>query len=59
MIIAGGMGAAAQQLFTQNEIEVIVGAEGKCDEIVDLYLKGELESTGSICREHQHEGHCH
>ncbi|NLM52416.1 MAG: dinitrogenase iron-molybdenum cofactor [Firmicutes bacterium] len=59
VIIAGGMGAAAQELFAQNNIEVIVGAEGECDEIVILYLKGEVKSTGSICREHQHEGHCH
>ncbi len=58
VIIAGGMGETAQQLFNENEIEVIVGAQGLCDNVVHNYLNGELQSTGSICREHQHEGHC-
>lgn len=57
-IIAGGMGARAQQLFAENDIDVIVGAEGDCDKVVSAYIKGELESTGSVCREHRHEGHC-
>ncbi|PQQ65341.1 NifB/NifX family molybdenum-iron cluster-binding protein [Acetivibrio saccincola] len=59
VVISGGMGETAQQLFAQNNIDVIVGAEGSCDDVVQQYLKGELKSTGSICREHQHEGHCH
>ena len=59
VIISGGMGETAQQLFAQNNIDVIVGAKGSCDDVVQQYLKGELKSTGSICREHQHEGHCH
>lgn len=57
-IIAGGMGAMAQQLFNENNIEVVVGAQGNCDDIASKYIKGELESTGSVCREHEHEGHC-
>lgn len=59
VIIAGGMGETAQMLFNENGIEVVVGAQGNCDEIVDKFLKGELKSTGSVCHEHQHEGHCH
>ncbi len=55
VIISGGMGETAQQLFAQNNIDVIVGAEGSCDDVVQQYLKGELKTTGSICREHQHE----
>lgn len=58
VIIAGGMGEAAQQLFNENGIEVVVGASGVCDDLLQRYIKGELKSTGSICREHQHEGHC-
>lgn len=58
VIIAGGMGEAAVDLFNGNGIEVIVGASGLCDDLVQQYIKGELKSTGSICREHQHEGHC-
>lgn len=58
LIIAGGMGETAQELFKQNGIEVIVGASGLCENIIEKYLKGELKSTGSVCTEHQHEGDC-
>jgi len=58
IIISGGMGGRAQELFNENGIEVIVGAEGLCDDIVDKYLKGALKSTGSVCAEHDHEDSC-
>ncbi|WP_035292883.1 NifB/NifX family molybdenum-iron cluster-binding protein [Clostridium sp. KNHs214] len=58
VIIAGGMGETAQELFKENNIEVVVGAQGICDEVIESYVKGELRSTGSVCREHEHEGHC-
>lgn len=57
-IIAGGMGETAQHLFNENEIEVIVGAQGLCDDVVQKYINDELKSTGSVCKEHEHEGHC-
>lgn len=58
LIIAGGMGKAAQDLFIENGIDVIVGAQGLADDAIDNYLSGNLVSSGSICTEHQHEGHC-
>lgn len=58
VIIAGGMGETAQELFNQNGIEVVVGAQGFSDDAVQKYINGELKSTGSVCREHEHEGHC-
>lgn len=58
VIIAGGMGETAQELFKERDIEVVVGASGLCDDLVAKYIKGELKSTGSVCTEHQHEGHC-
>jgi len=49
-IIAGGMGQRAQGLFTQNGIQVIVGAPtGTPEEIVAAYLDGTLESGQNIC----------
>jgi predicted Fe-Mo cluster-binding NifX family protein len=57
-IISGGMGETAQQLFTENGIKVVVGAEGESDAIVEKYLNGHLLSTESVCHEHQYEGHC-
>lgn len=58
VIIAGGMGEMAQQLFIENGIDVIVGARGNCDTAIEQFVKSELKSTGSVCKEHQHEGHC-
>ncbi|MDD2497730.1 MAG: NifB/NifX family molybdenum-iron cluster-binding protein [Desulfitobacteriaceae bacterium] len=59
LVIAGGMGATAQELFQSRGISVIVGAQGKIEDVLDKYLKGELVSSGSICEEHMHQGHCH
>lgn len=59
VVIAGGMGASAQNLFQERGISVIVGAAGKIEDVVDKYLKGNLFSTGSVCSEHVHAGHCH
>lgn len=58
VIIAGGMGGSAQQLFKENGIEIVVGATGNCDNIIKSYIEGELKSTGSVCNEHAHEGNC-
>lgn len=58
VIIAGGMGETAQDLFNENGIEVVVGVQGLSDDVVQKFVNGELKSTGSVCTEHQHEGHC-
>lgn len=59
VIISGGMGGAAVQIFNENNIEVVIGAKGEAITAVNSYLAGELESTGSICHEHQHAHECH
>ncbi len=58
VIISGGMGGAAVDIFNQNGIEVIIGASGSSEEAVKLYLAGKLQSTGSICHEHAHHDEC-
>jgi predicted Fe-Mo cluster-binding NifX family protein len=58
VIISGGMGGAAVQIFNDHNIEVVIGTQGYASDAVNKYLKGELESTGSICHEHEHEGDC-
>lgn len=50
VIIAGGMGASAQQIFNENGIEVVVGAEGISDDLVENFIKGNLKSTDSFCQ---------
>lgn len=50
LIIAGGMGARAQGLFAQNDINVVVGAPPAApDEIVKAYLCGTLQTGGNLC----------
>ena len=50
IIIAGGMGSRAQSLFTENQIEVIVGTDiADPESIVEAYLAGTLQTGGNIC----------
>lgn len=58
VIISGGMGGGAVDIFNQRNIEVIVGARGNARDAVEAYLKGSLKSTGTICHQHQHHGEC-
>lgn len=58
VIISGGMGGGAIDIFNEKDIEVIVGAEGKSETAVLAYLKGELKSTGSVCHDHAHHDEC-
>lgn len=59
VIISGGMGGGAVDIFNERNIEVIVGASGEAKDNVEKYLKGELKSTGSICHQHEHAHECH
>lgn len=50
VIIAGGMGQKARQLFSQNGIEVIIGiSEGKPEDLVKSYLEGKLDPGDNLC----------
>ena len=50
IIIAGGMGQRAQQLFEQNSIEVVIGApSGEPQELVSAYLEDSLVAGDNIC----------
>lgn len=50
VIIAGGMGMRAQQLFQQYGIQVIIGAPAEHPQTVILnWLKGELVTGGNLC----------
>ncbi|NQT21610.1 MAG: ATPase [Planctomycetes bacterium] len=50
VIIAGGMGSRAQNLFQQNGIDVIVGAPVEEPEaLVRMHLAGALESGDNVC----------
>ena len=50
LVIAGGMGQRAQQLFRQNNIDVIVSAmDNTPQELVKQYLNGQLQYGENIC----------
>jgi len=50
LIIAGGMGQRAQQLFAQNKIDVAVGAPvDSPEELVAAYFEGALQCGENIC----------
>ncbi len=58
VIIAGGMGGGAIEIFDEKGIEVVTGAKGSVKNAADAYLNGSLVSTGSVCHEHQHHDEC-
>jgi len=50
LVIAGGMGQRAQQIFEQAGIEVICGAPSESPAaVVDSYLKGDLATGDNAC----------
>jgi predicted Fe-Mo cluster-binding NifX family protein len=50
LVIAGGMGQRAQQLFAQNGVKVVVGAPAETPEaLVSGYLSGTLQCGGNTC----------
>lgn len=58
VLICGGIGGGAQTALTEAGIDLCAGAQGNVDEVVEAYLKGELESSGVNCDHHHHEeGH--
>jgi len=50
LVIAGGMGQRALQIFQSHGIQVLVGASPEAPErIVGEYLAGTLKSGGNVC----------
>ncbi len=58
VIISGGMGGGAIEIFNAKGIEVITGASGNAKDAATEYLKGTLKSTGVVCHDHLHHGDC-
>ena len=58
VVISGGMGGGAIDIFNAKNIEVIVGASGNAKAAAEAYLQGSLKSTGSVCHEHKHHDEC-
>jgi len=54
VMIAGGMGPRAIDFFNQFGIDVATGVQGKVKDIVEAYLKGEIQGIVA-CEHHDHE----
>lgn len=50
MIIAGGMGERARQLFAQQNIQVVIGAPAETPELLTKkYFAGTLQTGENVC----------
>jgi predicted Fe-Mo cluster-binding NifX family protein len=60
VIIAGGMGPNAISFFEQFGIQVVTGISGMVQEVLQLYLSGQIQGA-SPCRDHDphHDSHAH
>ena len=57
VMIAGGMGPRAIDFFTQFGIDVATGVQGKVRDIVEAYLRGEVQGIVA-CEHHGHDHGC-
>lgn len=58
VIVTGGMGQRAVDLFHAQDIKVFLGATGTIEENLKELMRGELISKGSACT-HEHGEHDH
>lgn len=58
VIIAGGMGGGAVEIFEERGVQVVTGASGTAKDAAQRFAQGALKSTGSICHEHEHADEC-
>lgn len=54
VIIAGGMGRMAIDLFNSHGVEALVGAGGSVDEVLNDFAQGRLAVGASACTEENH-----
>ena len=59
VIIAGGMGERARQLFDAQGIALYIGIEGAVTQAVEQFLSQALISKGEFCQLHEHSDSCH
>lgn len=53
VIISGGMGGGAIDIFNEHGICVVTGATGDSEEAAKAYESGSLVSAGTVCQ-HEH-----
>lgn len=62
LIISGGMGRRAMEIFNQYGIDFIVGVSGNVDEVISKYIEGKLKVGDGLkepCEGGHRESKCH
>lgn len=57
VVVAGGMGQRAQDIFRLKGVKVYAGVSGTLDDVLASYLAGTLVGTGAVCQHHGHHEH--
>ncbi|MGI5920978.1 MAG: NifB/NifX family molybdenum-iron cluster-binding protein [Syntrophomonadaceae bacterium] len=52
LVITGGIGQPAFNALVENGLQVIRGATGTCDEVLEKYIQGELTDQNVTCNHH-------
>ena len=58
VIISGGMGGGAIDIFQEKGIQVVTGATGEALLAAERFLEGSLAPGASVCQQHQHHEEC-
>ena len=48
-LIAGGLGTNAQKIFQESGIDLVVGAAGEAEDVIQAFLAGELQTQENSC----------
>ncbi len=56
LLLAGGIGEGAINVLYFSGIEVIRGCSGNATDVVNLYLAGSVQDSGSSCQLHNEHG---
>lgn len=57
IMLAGGIGNGAINVLNRNGIEVIRGCSGTAEEVVKLFVEGQVSDSGSSCSHTHEDGH--
>nr|WP_320118607.1 NifB/NifX family molybdenum-iron cluster-binding protein [uncultured Marinifilum sp.] len=57
VMLAGGIGNGAINVLNQSGIEVIRGCSGTAQEVVKLFVDGQVSDSGSSCNHTHEDGH--
>ena len=57
VVVTGGMGARAQDIFQELGMETVLGVSGNVDEVIERFLAGTLAGGASLCDHGSGKGH--